>query len=59
MMNFGFFSIIPLIYLAILVFIIYFMVQALKFMNEKKSLDQQRNEKLAELIQAVRNNKQE
>ncbi len=58
---FGLFAIIPiLLYLVILGFSIYFIVRTLRFMNEKTKLDQQRNEKLDSLIQAIKeNNKNE
>jgi hypothetical protein len=58
---FGLFAIIPiLLYLVILGFSIYFVVRTLRFMNEKTKLDQQRNEKLDSLIQAIKeNNKNE
>jgi hypothetical protein len=58
---FGLFAIIPiLLYLVILGFSIYFVVRTLRFMNEKTKLDQQRNEKLDSLIQALKeNNKNE
>ena len=52
---FGLFAIIPiLLYLAILGFIIYFIVRTIRFMNEKTKLDQQRNEKLDLLIEAIK-----
>jgi large-conductance mechanosensitive channel len=55
---FGLLTIIPvLIYLFILGFTIYFIVKVLKFMTEKTKLDQQRNEKLDELIRAIQDNK--
>ncbi|WP_066251138.1 hypothetical protein [Neobacillus drentensis] len=54
---FGFFAIIPiLLYLVILGFGIYFIVRTLRFMNEKTKLDQQRNEKLDLLIEAIKEN---
>jgi uncharacterized membrane protein len=54
---FGLFAIIPiLLYLVILGFSIYFIVRTLRFMNEKTKLDQQRNEKLDSLIQAIKEN---
>jgi uncharacterized membrane protein len=54
---FGLFAMIPiLLYLVILVFSIYFIVRTIRFMNEKTKLDQQRNEKLDELIQAIKEN---
>jgi hypothetical protein len=54
---FGLFAIIPiLLYLVILGFGIYFIVRTLRFMNEKTKLDQQRNEKLHLLIEAIKEN---
>lgn len=54
---FGLFAIIPiLLYLIILGFSIYFIVRTIRFMNEKTKLDQQRNEKLDELIQTIKVN---
>ncbi|MFL6555336.1 MAG: hypothetical protein ACJ8MO_04395 [Bacillus sp. (in: firmicutes)] len=55
---FGLFAIIPiLLYLVILGFGIYFIVRTIRFMNEKTKLDQQRNEKLDSLIQAIHDSK--
>ncbi|PGY16074.1 hypothetical protein COE25_00840 [Bacillus sp. AFS031507] len=54
---FGLVAMIPiLLYLVILVFSIYFIVRTIRFMNEKTKLDQQRNEKLDELIQTIKVN---
>jgi large-conductance mechanosensitive channel len=60
-MGFGVFALIPiLIYLFILAFSIYFIVRALRFMNDKTRLDQERNAKLDDLIKAVQaNNKKQ
>ncbi|MBA9029082.1 MULTISPECIES: hypothetical protein [Bacillaceae] len=55
---FGLFAIIPiLIYLGLVVFSIYFIVKVIKFMNAKTRLDEQRNEKLDELIRVMGNDK--
>ncbi|MFB5196394.1 hypothetical protein ACE198_15925 [Neobacillus sp. KR4-4] len=57
---FGLFAIIPiLLYLAILGFSIYFIIRTIRFMNEKTKLDQQRNEKLDLLIDAIKEGKTE
>ncbi|KMY50552.1 hypothetical protein [Peribacillus loiseleuriae] len=51
---FGLFALIPiLIYLGLVVFSIYFTVKVIKFMNAKTKLDQERNEKLGELIRVI------
>lgn len=51
---FGLFAIIPiLIYLGLLVLSVYFIVRVIKFMNAKTRLDEQKNEKLDELIRAI------
>ncbi|MFJ7976620.1 DUF4083 family protein [Peribacillus sp. JNUCC 23] len=51
---FGLFAIIPiLIYLGLLVLSVYFIVKVIKFMNAKTRLDEQKNEKLDELIRAI------
>ncbi|MGE8079250.1 hypothetical protein [Peribacillus loiseleuriae] len=53
---FGLFALIPLlIYLGLIVFSIYFVVKMIKFMNAKTKLDQERNEKLDELIKVIGN----
>jgi hypothetical protein len=55
--GFGMFALIPiLLYLFILGFTIYFIVRAIRFMNDKTKLDQERNEKLDTLIKAVQAN---
>ena len=41
------------LYLAFTGFAIYFVIKVMKFMNEKTKLDQERNEKLDELIKAL------
>ncbi|WP_042351319.1 hypothetical protein [Bacillus massiliigorillae] len=45
-----------LLYIALLIFSIYFAVKVLKFMNKKAKLDEERNELLKELIQSDRQN---
>ncbi|MFD0050384.1 hypothetical protein ACFVHQ_13805 [Actinomycetes bacterium NPDC127524] len=50
----GLFTIIPiLLYLALLVFSIYFIIRVVEFMNEKTRLDRDRNDKLDQLIKAI------
>ncbi|GHI00666.1 hypothetical protein [Neobacillus kokaensis] len=58
MSNFGLFPIIPLIlYLFIFGLVIFFIVRAIRFMNEKTRLDYERNQKLENLIKAIQDNK--
>jgi len=40
-------------YLLIIVFIIYFVIKAIKFMNAKVKLDNERNQKIDELIKTI------
>ncbi|MBU8906140.1 hypothetical protein [Desertibacillus haloalkaliphilus] len=42
-----------ILYLALIVFGIYFVVRVIKFMNVKTKLDQERNEKISELIKVI------
>jgi large-conductance mechanosensitive channel len=57
---FSLFAFIPfIIYLFILGLSIYFIIKVIKFMNEKTKLDQQRNEKIDALIDAIQNRKSE
>lgn len=52
------FLIIPiLLYLFIIGFSIYFVIMMILFMKRKTKLDKERNQKLDELIQAIRNDK--
>lgn len=46
-----------LLYLFIIGFSIYFVIMMILFMNRKTKLDKERNQKLDELIQAIRNDK--
>ncbi|WP_338473061.1 hypothetical protein R4Z10_10240 [Niallia sp. XMNu-256] len=41
-------------YLVVVVFAIYFVIKLIRFMNEKTRLDRERNEKLSELIKALK-----
>jgi uncharacterized iron-regulated membrane protein len=51
---FALLALLPIIlYLAFTGFAIYFVIKVMKFMNEKTKLDQERNEKLDELIKAL------
>ncbi|MGG4154550.1 hypothetical protein [Peribacillus muralis] len=57
---FGLFAIIPiLIYLGLLVLSVYFVIKVIKFINAKTRLDQQRNDKLDELIKVLGNEKED
>ncbi|KWW21089.1 hypothetical protein [Peribacillus sp. FSL E2-0218] len=52
----GLFAIVPiLLYLGLLILSIYFVIKIIKFINAKTKLDQQRNEKLDELIKVIGN----
>ncbi|WP_198512590.1 hypothetical protein [Bacillus sp. mrc49] len=56
----GLFAIIPILfYLGLLVLSIYFVIKIIKFINAKTKLDQQRNEKLDELIKVMGNSKED
>lgn len=44
-----------LLYLFIIGFSIYFVIMMILFMNRKTKLDKERNQKLDELIQVIRN----
>ena len=51
------FSFLPIIvYLVLIVLGILFVIKVIKFMNEKTKLDRERNEKLDELLKAIRKN---
>ncbi|MED3995654.1 hypothetical protein P4647_13480 [Peribacillus frigoritolerans] len=50
----GLFAIIPILfYLGLIVFSVYFIIKIIKFINAKTRLDQERNEKLDELIKVI------
>ncbi|CAH0310726.1 MULTISPECIES: hypothetical protein [Peribacillus] len=50
----GLFAIIPILfYLGLIVLSIYFIIKIIKFINAKTRLDQERNEKLDELIKVI------
>ncbi|WP_260284992.1 hypothetical protein [Peribacillus aracenensis] len=50
----GLFAIIPILfYLGLIVLSVYFIIKVIKFINAKTRLDQERNEKLDELIKAI------
>lgn len=51
-------SFLPIIfYLIVSAFGIYFVIKVIKFMNGKAKLDKERNEKIDELIQAIKQGK--
>ena len=50
----GLFAIIPILfYLGLIVLSVYFIIKVINFINAKTRLDQERNEKLDELIKAI------
>ncbi len=52
------FTFLPIIFsLALIVFGIYFIIKIVKFMNAKTKADQERNERLSELIDAINQSK--
>ncbi|MGE7760391.1 hypothetical protein [Peribacillus sp. NPDC097895] len=56
----GLFAIIPILfYLGLLVLSIYFVIKVIKFINAKTRLDQERNEKLDELIRVIGKGKED
>ncbi|CAH0161184.1 hypothetical protein SRABI96_00955 [Peribacillus sp. Bi96] len=56
----GLFAIIPILfYLGLLVLSIYFVIKVIKFINAKTKLDQERNEKLDELIRVIGKGKED
>ncbi|MFJ7754658.1 hypothetical protein ACQKGI_01820 [Peribacillus muralis] len=57
---FGLFAIIPILfYLGLLVLSVYFVIKMIKFINAKTRLDQQRNDKLDELIKILGTGKED
>ncbi|WP_057915246.1 hypothetical protein [Peribacillus muralis] len=57
---FGLFAIIPILfYIGLLVLSVYVVIKMIKFIHAKTRLDQQRNEKLEELIRVIGNGKEE
>jgi len=46
-----------ILYIALIVFVIYFVIKVIKFMNDKTKSDQERNEKIAELIKVINQSK--
>ena len=51
---FALFGLLPVIfYLVLFVFLIYFVIKTVKFMEIKIKLDQEKNEKINELIQLI------
>ncbi|MDV7767482.1 hypothetical protein [Peribacillus sp. CSMR9] len=56
----GLFAIIPILfYLGLLFLSIYFVIKVIKFINAKTKVDQERNEKLDELIRVIGNGKED
>ncbi|MGG4267887.1 hypothetical protein [Peribacillus simplex] len=56
---FGLFAIIPILfYLGLLFLSIYFVIKVIKFINAKTRFDQERNDKLDELIKVIGNSKE-
>ncbi|MBT2616105.1 MULTISPECIES: hypothetical protein [unclassified Bacillus (in: firmicutes)] len=55
----GLFAIIPILfYLGLIVLSVYFIIKIIKFINAKARLDQERNEKLDELIKVIGKDKE-
>ena len=56
----GLFAIIPILfYLGLIVLSVYFIIKIIKFINAKTRLDQERNEKLDELIIVIGKDKED
>ncbi|MBT2647999.1 hypothetical protein J7E52_15090 [Bacillus sp. ISL-34] len=56
----GLFAIIPILfYLGLVVLSVYFIIKIIKFINAKTRLDQERNEKLDELIRVIGKDKED
>ncbi|MDW7618083.1 hypothetical protein SC499_26410 [Peribacillus simplex] len=56
----GLFAIIPILfYLGLLFLSIYFVIKVIKFINAKTKADQERNEKLDELIRVIGKSKED
>ncbi|WP_249597976.1 hypothetical protein [Peribacillus frigoritolerans] len=56
----GLFAIIPILfYLGLIVLSVYFIIKIIKFINAKTRLDQERNEKLDELIKVIGKDKED
>lgn len=57
---FALLALLPIIlYLVLTGFSIYFLIKVIKFMNKKTKLDQEKNEKLDELIKALNQGKED
>jgi hypothetical protein len=57
---FALLALLPIIfYLVLTGFVIYFLIKVIKFMNKKTKLDQEKNEKLDELIKALNRGKED
>ncbi|WP_226036816.1 hypothetical protein [Aquibacillus saliphilus] len=46
-----------ILYIALIVFGVYFVIKVIKFLNAKTKSDQERNEKIAELIKVINQSK--
>lgn len=56
----GLFAIIPILfYLGLIILSVYFIIKIIKFINTKTRLDQERNEKLDELIKVIGKDKED
>ncbi|MED4636021.1 hypothetical protein P9443_24480 [Peribacillus frigoritolerans] len=56
----GLFAIIPILfYLGLIVLSVYFIIKIIKFINAKTRLDQERNEKLDELLKVIGKDKED
>ena len=57
---FSLFALVPIIlYLVLTGFAIYFIIKVIKFVNKKIKLDQEKNEKLDELIKVINQGKRD
>lgn len=60
MVSFSLLALLPLIfYLALIIFGIYFVIKVVKFMDTKIKLDQEKNERIAKLIEVINQEKSE
>lgn len=57
---FALLTLLPIImYIVVIAFMIYFVIKVIKFMNRKLKLDQERNEKLDELMKTLNQNERD
>ncbi|ALC85231.1 hypothetical protein AM499_04915 [Bacillus sp. FJAT-22090] len=60
MVSFSLLALLPIIfYLAIIIFVIYFVIKVVKFMDTKIKLDQEKNEMIVQLIKVINQEKSE